>query len=66
MTTIKYIDPITKEEVIKSLDLDSLSLDHYLRDLHKNYLCKNYCNGQNCRIWIKISDDFVLAGIEDQ
>lgn len=65
MITIKYIDPISKNEIIEDLDEYITDISEYTADIHKNILCKDVCNGENCKIWIKINNEFVLAGIQD-
>jgi len=65
MITIKYIDPISKLEIYEEINELETNLIEYTVNLHKNKLCKNFCDGENCKIWIKVNQKFILAGIQD-
>lgn len=65
MITITYIHPISKNEIVEHVDEQATDISKYTTNIHKNLLCKDFCNGENCKIWIKIGDEFVLAGIQD-
>ena len=65
MITFKYKDINSNELVEQTLDNTQINVPEYLKNFHKNYLCKDVCNGENCKIWIKVGDEFILAGIED-
>ena len=65
MITIKYVDPNSNQEIEKILDESKINVDDYVKGLHKNYLCKNICNGENCKIWLKRNDEYILIGVED-
>jgi hypothetical protein len=62
---IKFIDPISKNEIIEDLDDTTIDIAEYTANIHKTLLCKDICNGENCKIWIKINEEFILAGIQD-
>jgi hypothetical protein len=64
MITIKYIDPNTLLEVIENLEI-SMNVPEYIQNLHKNLLCKDYCNGENCKVWMFRNDDWTLLGVPD-
>jgi hypothetical protein len=64
MTTIKYIDPNTKLEVIEDLEV-SINVPEYIQNLHKNFLCKDICTGENCKVWMFRNDDWTLLGVPD-
>lgn len=63
--SIKYIDPNTNNEIIEELDDSAINIPNYVKNLHKNYLCKDYCDGQNCRIWMYLNNNWALMGVED-
>lgn len=65
MIRIKYIDPISKIEILETIDDTTIDLIEYTANLHKNYLCKDECNGENCKIWVEVNGEFVLAGVTD-
>jgi hypothetical protein len=64
MTIIKYIDPNTKLEVIEDLEV-SINVPEYIQNLHKNFLCKDICTGENCKVWMFRNDDWTLLGVPD-
>ena len=64
MITIKYIDPNTLLEVIENLEV-SINVPEYIQNLHKTLLCKDYCNGENCKVWMFRNDDWTLLGVPD-
>lgn len=66
MITVRYLDPKLQELIEVDIDDTSINVPEYLNNLHKNYLCKDFCNGENCKIWLKISEDnYILMGIAD-
>jgi hypothetical protein len=66
MITIRYIDPYTKESIEETLDDSVVNVPEYTINLHKNYLCKDYCNGENCKIWLKTpAGEYILMGVAD-
>jgi hypothetical protein len=65
MITIKYIDPITQLETTSDIDESTTNVTEYIKNLHKNYLCKDICNGENCRVWLKRGDEYLLMGVQD-
>lgn len=64
MIRIKYVDPNTKLEVIEDLDT-TINIPQYIENLHKNFLCKDICTGENCRVWMFRNEDWILMGISD-
>ena len=64
MTIIKYIDPNTKLEVIEDLEV-SINVPEYIQNLHKNFLCKDICTGENCKVWMFRNNDWTLLGVPD-
>ena len=64
MITIKYVDPNTKLEVIEDLEV-SINVAEYIENLHKNFLCKDICTGENCKVWMFRNDDWTLLGVPD-
>ncbi len=65
MITIKYVDPITNVDVEQELDDSVINVPEYISDLHKNYLCKNICTGENCKVWLKTGSEYILMGVMD-
>lgn len=63
---IKYIDPVSKEEVIEEVDTSTVDLPKYCKNIHHTVLCDpSDCDGETCKIWVESHGEFVLAGIED-
>lgn len=64
---IKYKNPNNSEEfIIEEMDDTIINIPTYCENLHKEKLCKNIiCDGENCKIWIGINNNFVLAGVID-
>jgi len=65
MIKIKYVDPISKNDVIEELDDSIVDVGKYSINLHKTYLCKDECYGENCKIWQEVNDRFILVGVQD-
>lgn len=65
MIRIKYVDPNSKLEIVETLDDSIINVSEYSINLHKNYLCKNECNGENCKIWQEVNGNFMLIGVQD-
>lgn len=61
---IKYINPVTKIEIIEDLPQE-YNVSEYIQNIHKNFLCKDFCNGENCKIWMYRNDDWTLLGVPD-
>ena len=65
---IKYQNPQNLNDfIIEELDTEVVNIPQYCTNLHKIILCDNEesCNGENCKIWVEINGEFVLAGVED-
>lgn len=64
---IKYKNPLNYDEyIIEEVDDSLINIPTYCENLHKEKLCKDIsCNGENCKIWIGVGEDFVLAGVYD-
>ena len=67
ITKIKYKNPENLNEfIIEELDDEVINVPSYCETLHKTKLCKDTeCDGENCKIWIEINGEFVLAGVFD-
>jgi len=65
MIKIKYIHPTTKLEIFEDLDPNILNIPNYIENLHKNFLCKDICTGENCKVWMYRNDDWTLLGVPD-
>lgn len=63
----KYQNPENPEELLYKEISDDEDCNEYLINLHKTKLCddQNNCNGENCKIWIEVDGEYVLAGIQD-
>jgi hypothetical protein len=64
---IKYQDPSNpKTFITESLDSSQINVPEYCTNLHKTVLCDiEECDGENCKIWVEVNGEFVLAGIPD-
>ncbi len=64
---IKYQDPSNLETFItESLDISQVNVPEYCINLHKTILCDTEeCDWENCKIWVEVNGEFVLAGIPD-
>jgi len=65
---IKYQNPDNVSEyIIEELDDAQINVPEYCENLHKTKLCggTNVCDGENCKIWIEVNGEFVLAGVID-
>lgn len=65
---IRYQDPQNLGEfIIEELDDSVVNVPQYCTNLHKTVLCadEESCNGENCKIWIEMNGNFVLAGVEE-
>lgn len=63
---IKYQDPNNSETFItESLDDSQINVPEYCINLHSNILCGEgrECNGHNCKIWVEVNGEFILAGV---
>ena len=67
LVRIKYQDPNNLEEfIIKSLDSSEVNIPEYCINLHKTALCNtSECDGENCKSWVEVNGEFVLAGVQD-
>lgn len=63
MITFRYIDPETNELITKSLDDSVTDPEKFFQDFHKILLEKQINNKENCKIWIKIHDEFIIVGV---
>lgn len=57
----------TNDFIIEEMDDDEINVVEYCINLHKTVLCNDSesCNGENCKIWIEVNGEFVLAGVID-
>lgn len=66
MIRIKYKNPENINTYItETIDEEQVNLAEHCEHVHKNLLCKDICTGENCKIWIEINDEFILAGVTD-
>jgi len=65
---IRYKNPQNLSEfVIEELDDTVINVPQYCTNLHKTVLCidEESCNGENCKIWVEMNGNFVLAGVQE-
>lgn len=64
---IKYQNPQNLTEfIIEELDDAIINIPLYCTNLHKTVLCDTgSCNGENCKIWVEVNGEFILAGVEE-
>jgi hypothetical protein len=65
---IRYKNPQNLGEfVIEELNDSVVNVPQYCTNLHKTVLCidEESCNGENCKIWVEMNGNFVLAGVQE-